>query len=87
MAAVGLMARLSKEMGYQNLYQDLVGLKPQVIRLIEERIQADGGVIKKIEVNRKASAKKMINNTYKQPVEPTNPEYYCDYCKIYDKRF
>ena len=45
MAAVGLMAMLSREMGYQNLYDDLKGLKPQVIRMIEERIEANGGVI------------------------------------------
>lgn len=48
MAAVGLMATLSREMGYENLYQDLEGLKPQVIKMIEDQIVADGGVIKKI---------------------------------------
>lgn len=47
-AAVNLMVELSKEMGYQNLYQDLQNLKPQVIKMIQERIEAEGGVIKKI---------------------------------------
>lgn len=47
-AAVNFMAALSKEMGYENLYRDIENLKPQVIRMIEDRIEAEGGVIKKI---------------------------------------
>lgn len=39
-AAVNLMVTLSKEMGYENLYQDLENLKPQVIKMIEEKIEA-----------------------------------------------
>ena len=84
-AAVGLMAELSREMGYENLYDDLRGLKPQVIEMIEERIEADGGVIQKMEIRKNASSKKLVNN--KEPPPPSNPEYFCDYCKLYDKRF
>jgi hypothetical protein len=39
-AAVNFIASLSKEMGYENLYQDLQNLKPQVIKMIEDRIEA-----------------------------------------------
>ncbi len=39
-AAVNFIAALSKEMGYENLYQDLQNLKPQVIKMIEDRIEA-----------------------------------------------
>jgi hypothetical protein len=87
MAAVRFIAMLSKEMGYENLYQDLEGLKPQVIRMIEERIEADGGVIQKIEFRKNNSSKLLVGSTSKEPKSPSNPEYYCDYCKIFDKRF
>lgn len=69
-------------MGYENLYPDLENLKPQVIRMIEERIEAEGGVIKKIQLNKPSP--RLLNKASNSPKAqklPTNPEYYCDFCK------
>ena len=62
MAAVGFMARLAREMGYENLYSDLQHLKPQVIRMIEDRIEAEGGIIKKVEIKNNGARKVFSNN-------------------------
>ena len=60
--------------------------------MIEDQIEADGGVIKKIEMKKNNSVNKVMNTSPKSPKspkspqQPTNPEYYCDFCKIFDKR-
>lgn len=54
--------------------------------MIEDKIQADGGIIEKMEIKKNSSAKKIINNVPKEPKQPSNPEYYCEYCKLFDKR-
>lgn len=33
-AAINVIAKLSKEMGYENIYEDLKTVKPQLIKLI-----------------------------------------------------
>jgi len=56
-AAVNVIAKLSKEMGYENIYEDLKSLKPQLIKLIEDKIESEGGTIIKVEVNKSKSFK------------------------------
>jgi hypothetical protein len=39
-AAINMIAKLSKEMGYENIYDDLKSLKPQLIKMIEDKIES-----------------------------------------------
>lgn len=58
-------------------------MKPQVVKMIEEKIEADGGRIEKVFVKEAPQLKPVKSQVQKQP---NNPEYYCDYCKLFDKR-
>lgn len=49
---MNLMASISQEIGYENLYPDLENLKPQVLKLIEEKVESTG-----LPVNRMTKAK------------------------------
>jgi len=57
-------------------------LKPHIIKLIEDKIEALGGKIEKVVIG--LPGQKSVRIEQKQP---NNPEYYCDYCKLFDKRF
>lgn len=81
-AAIDLMVQISKEIGYDNLYRHIDHLKPHIIRLIENKFKAEGGSI--VKIGGPLGGSRTLSQPQKQN---NNPEYYCDYCKKYDKRF